>query len=73
MDLFETLVSTNAVLISSHIFWRIKMDWKGSHFMVPFMLAAAILRAEDASISSFSFLALAMFTAIFDSTLWTRL
>jgi hypothetical protein len=29
--------------------------------MVPFMFAAAVLQAEDASIRSFSFLALAMF------------
>jgi hypothetical protein len=56
-------------LISSHIFWRIKVDWKGNHFMVPFMLAAAVLRAEDASISSFFFLALAMFTTTFNATL----
>jgi hypothetical protein len=50
-----------------------KVDWKGSHFMVPFMLAAAVLRAEAASFSSFSFLALAMFTTTFDATLWTML
>jgi hypothetical protein len=50
-----------------------KVDWKGSHFMVPFMLACAVLRAEAASLSSLSFFAFTMFKASFDATLWTTL
>jgi hypothetical protein len=46
-----------------------KVNWKGSHFMVPFMLAVAVLRAEAASLRSFYFFALAIFMATFDATL----
>jgi hypothetical protein len=50
-----------------------KVDWKGSHFMVPFMLVVAVLRAQAASLSSLSFFAFAMFKETFDATLWTTL
>jgi hypothetical protein len=62
-----------SVLISSHIFSRIKKDWKGNHFMVLFMFAACALQPVVASIRSFSFLAITRFRATFDATLWTRL
>jgi hypothetical protein len=73
VDLFEAFVGTNTVLMSSRIFLRIKDDWNGSHFMVPFIYAACTLQGSLASIRSFSFIALARFRATFDATLCTRL
>jgi hypothetical protein len=67
MDLFEALVSTDVGLDQlTHL-----LEDKGG--LVPFMFAACALRAAVASIRSFLFLALTMFKATFDATLWTRL
>jgi hypothetical protein len=39
MDLFESLISTNVGLDELTHLLEDKEDWKGSHFMVPFMFA----------------------------------
>jgi hypothetical protein len=50
-----------------------KEDYKGSHFMVPFICTACSLLVARASCTSYTFLAFARVMATFNATLFTRL